>query len=154
MASDPEQIWLLLVHSSEHDESCSEKFWREKKKMSTRTLIMCSCVQNNLIGNYWFWWIYFSWITQPSSVCDSYTALKRPSDMYIYMYWMCLWYLDWLVQFSSAGLNGGLYKNNGIARPQHRELYSLLFVRSMWSAVQRRGRGQGLPLIILIQEVL
>lgn len=103
---------------------------------------MCSCVQNNLIGNYWFWWIYFSWITQPSSVCDSYTALKRPSDMYIYMYWMCLWYLDWLVQFSSAGLNGGLYKNNGIARPQHRELYSLLFVRSMWSAVQRRGRGE------------
>ena len=103
---------------------------------------MCSCVQNNLIGNYWFWWIYFSWITQPSSVCDSYTALKRPSDMYIYMYWMCLWYLDWLVQFSSAGLNGGLYKNYGIARPQHRELYSLLFVRSMWSAVQRRGRGE------------
>ena len=61
---------------------------------------MCSCAQNSLIGNYWFWWIYFSWITQPSSV----------SDMYIYMYCMCLWYLDQLVQFSSAGLNGGLYK--------------------------------------------
>lgn len=71
---------------------------------------MCSCVQNNLIRNYWFWWIYFSWITQPSSVCDSCTALQRPSDMYIYMYCMCLWYLDRLVQLSTAGLNGGLYK--------------------------------------------
>ena len=30
--------------------------------------------------------------------------------MYIYMYYMYLQYLDWLVQFSSAGLNGGLYK--------------------------------------------